>query len=168
MLLGRDDVLSLPDAPVPAGYSLRQYQAGDGPQWVELLTYGDFSEFNLEWFKGYIEGPERRECSYVVVKDGVIIAATFASVQKGEAEVGKLDLVVNHPDHRGKGLGRVVCTAVLRHLAGRGYQKMILLTDDWRLPAIGLYLSLGFVPRMTHKDMPDRWDAIMQRLKSSR
>jgi hypothetical protein len=45
---------------------------------------------------------------------------------------------------------------------------MILLTDDWRLPAIGLYLSLGFVPRMTHKDMPDRWDAIMQRLKSSR
>ncbi len=61
-----------------------------------------------------------------------------------------------------------MCTAVPMHLAGYGYEFTILFTYDWLLPAIGLYLSLGFVQRMTEQDMPDRWDAIMQKLKSSR
>ena len=41
---------------------------------------------------------------------------------------------------------------------------MTLLTDDVRLPAIALYLSLGFAPDMTRDDMPGRWEKIMRQL----
>ena len=55
---------------------------------------------------------------------------------------------------------------VASHSHFRGYypSTVILYTDDWRLEAIGLYLSLGFEPQMTRDDMPDRWSDIMQKL----
>tara|TARA_B100000809_G_scaffold206848_1_gene209035 strand:- start:132 stop:401 length:270 start_codon:yes stop_codon:yes gene_type:complete len=80
MLLGRDYVLSLPDASLPPGYSIRQYQAGDGPQWVELLLHGDFSKWSMGRFEGYIEGPECKEGFYVVINDSGIVAEIFAFV----------------------------------------------------------------------------------------
>ena len=52
--------------------------------------------------------------------------------------------------------------------AEQGYESIILLTDDWRLPAIGLYLSLGFDPVMEREDMPSRWQAIMAELEKPR
>ena len=57
------------------------------------------------------------------------------------------------------------CTrAVAPSMVKRGYGKIILFTDDWRLPAIGLYLSMGFEPQMSGEDMPERWDAIHRSL----
>ena len=68
------------------------------------------------------------------------------------------------PEHRGLGLGRVVCTEVVRALIEKGYASVVLYTDDWRLPAIGLYLSMGFDPRMDREDMPERWERIRTKL----
>ncbi len=45
---------------------------------------------------------------------------------------------------------------------------VMLFTDDWRLPAIGLYLSMGFEPQMNREDMPGRWDRIRAKLKVAR
>ena len=115
--------------------------------------------------EAYLADPERREGSRVVSLGRDIVAATFASPQQFPSRAGVLDYVVSHPNHRGKGLGRAVCTAVLRFFVDRGYESVVLLTDDWRLPAIGLYLSLGFVPEMTRGDMPSRWKAVMARLE---
>ena len=167
MLIVRDRVLELPDPPA-VGYTLRGYQPGDEKAWVALFEHGDFSEWSVERFDSYLQGPERREGSHAVLKGGSIVAASFASVQPDAENMGRLDFVVSHPDHRGNGLGRVVCTAVMKHLAGRGYGSTVLFTDDWRLPAIGLYLSLGFVPRMTCDDMPARWKAIFRKLGLAR
>ena len=71
-------------------------------------------------------------------------------------------------DVRGLGLGRAACTGVVKHLVDRGYSNVILYTDDWRLPAIGLYLSMGFEPQMTRQDMLGRWQRVMEQLEGSR
>ena len=39
-----------------------------------------------------------------------------------------------------------MCAAVTRSLVQRGYSRIFLTTDDWRLPAIAIYLKLGYVP----------------------
>ena len=83
------------------------------------------------------------------------------------AEVGVLDYVVTHPDHRGKGLGRATCTEVARFLVAQGCKTVSLDTDDWRLPAIHIYLSLGFRPVMNRSDMPPRWAAVYENLQKS-
>ena len=116
--------------------------------------------------------------SRLVEHDGRIVAATFASrignqphkpdVGGGDSsEIGVLDFVVTHPDHRGKGLGRATCTEVARFLVSRGCKTITLGTDDWRLPAIHIYLSMGFRPVMNRNDMPGRWAAVYENLKET-
>ena len=55
--------------------------------------------------------------------------------------------------------------AALHSLAVRGYKTAVLSTDDERIPAIKLYLSLGFEPIYTHESHKERWGKVMQAIK---
>ena len=114
-----------------------------------------------------MDKPERKEGSRLVLLGGRVVAATFAGRGDVEANVGRVDYVVSHPGLRGRGLGRAVCAGVLDYLLGRGYETVELFTDDWRLPAIGLYLSLGFSPDLTSAGMRTRWEVVMGQLSAS-
>jgi len=165
MVIDAETVRSLTTVKVSDGYTLREYHPGDEDTWIRLVNMGQFSSvWDVPKFEKYMAKPERRKGSRVVVNRQGVVAATFASVEEGERNMGRLDFVVSHPDQRGHGFGRIVCTEVSRHLVDRGYGKIILFTDDWRLPAIGLYLSMGFEPQMSREDMPGRWDAIHRSL----
>ena len=159
----------MPAQVAPPGFTLRGYRPGDEDSWVALINTGDYgSDWDRPRFDEYIRGPERIAGSRVAERDGAIVAATFASVQPDMDDTGRVDFVTGLPEYRGLGLGRLVCTAVVRYLVDKGYSRVILFTDDWRLPAIGLYLSMGFQPRMTREDMPSRWQAIMRNLEARR
>jgi ribosomal protein S18 acetylase RimI-like enzyme len=152
----------------PNGYVLRPYRQGDEASWLRLLNLAGFPKWDRRRLDAYLGDAERREGSRVVVKGTAIVAATFASRATLEQQVGVLDYVACHPQHRRKGLGLAVCTAVLKFLVGRSYPGVTLNTYDSRLPAISLYLSLGFAPVMVRGDMPSRWEAVMRGLKSGR
>ena len=159
----------MPEYTVPEGFEVRGYRPGDEESWLELLNLGEYgSDWDRSRFDEYMAGPERATGSVVVAQDNRVVAATFASVEVGREFTGRVDFVTSHPDARGLGLGRVVCTGVVRYLVGRGYQEVILYTDDWRLPAIGLYLSMGFEPQMTRTDMPERWQRVKEILEVGR
>ena len=167
MVIDADTVRGLTSTTLPGEYTLREYRPGDEDTWIPLVNMGQFSSvWDLAKFEDYMAQHERKEGSRVVVDSMGVVAATFASVQEGDHHTGRLDFVVSHPDQRGHGLGRVVCTEVARYLIGRGYSRIILFTDDWRLPAINLYLSMGFEPQTNSEDegMSKRWDAVFQHL----
>lgn len=149
---------------LPEGYELRSYAPGDEDSWVELLQHGDFANWTMKRLVEYLSDDERREGSCVVSHQRNIVAATFASRQD-IPRTGVIDYVVSHPDHRGVGLGRAVTSGVMRFFADQGYENITLTTDDWRLTAIALYLSLSFVPELTREDMPGRWEAVMKNLE---
>lgn len=164
----------MPAAPIPDGFEIRAYHPGDEESWIDLIATGGFgNRWTRARFDEYLEGAERREGSRLAVSrsDGRILAATFASREEdadGGGAVGRLDFVVAHPEVRGMGLGRAACSAVVQYLiAERGYGSVVLYTDDWRIPAIGLYFSMGFEPRLNRPDMPARWDAIRANLAES-
>ena len=73
-------------------------------------------------------------------------------------------MVGTRPLARGCGAGRLVLNACLHSLADRGYESVVLSTDDNRIPAIKLYLSLGFEPIFTHESHEERWKAIMKEI----
>ena len=156
----------MPESKIPDGYALRGYRPGDEDTWLETLNAGDFgSAWDRPRFDEFMTGPERKDGSVVAANGDRIVAATFASVDVGADCTGRVDFVVSHPDVRGLGLGRAVCSGVVRYLVDRGYDRVVLYTDDWRLPAIGLYLSMGFEPQMTREDMPARWQRTMEQLE---
>ena len=169
MTLAEEEMRQVAEPRVPGGYALRGYRPGDEKGWSELLLLCGFDEWGRDLTTDeYLRDPERREGSRVVVRSEQIVAATFASRQDTPVRAGVLDYVVSHPDHRNQGLGRAVCADVVGFFAGRGYDSVTLLTDDWRLPAIKVYLWLGFEPQMTRDDMPGRWAAVMGKLAEPR
>ena len=179
MSIDADEVRRMSDVVLPDGYVARGYRDGDVAGWASLLQNGEFGDgWDEHRVSDYLEHPERREGSSLVEHDGCIVAATFASREyipsdpsardiSERSRVGILDYVVTDPGHRGKGLGRATCTQVARFLVSRGCTSVSLATDDWRLPAIHLYLSLGFQPLMNREDMPERWASIYEKLKES-
>ncbi|MCE2456888.1 MAG: GNAT family N-acetyltransferase [Dehalococcoidia bacterium] len=169
MIISASRAEDMPEYTVPEGFVVRGYLPGDEESWTELLNTGDYgSDWDRTRVVEFLAGPERAVGSVVVARDSRVVAATFASVEVDRDFTGRVDFVTSHPDVRGLGLGRVVCTGVVRYLVGKGYPEVILYTDDWRLPAIGLYLSMGFEPQMTRSNMPERWRRVMKQLEGSR
>ena len=162
-------VRRLADARPPPGYVLRPFTPGDQDSWVQLIKRVELGDWDRARFDQYFDdpehNPERKEGSRVVSFDKRVVTATFASRRKLRPGVGMLDYVATAPEHQEKGLARCVCTAVLRFFADFGYTAVSLNTDDWRLPAIKLYLSLGFEPVMEREDMPARWERIMKEIE---
>jgi mycothiol synthase len=68
------------------------------------------------------------------------------------------------PEFRSRGFGRLVTLAVLHWLHEQGYRRVILHTDDWRLPAIRSYLRLGFRPVLFNDHHTRRWELVRARL----
>ena len=53
------------------------------------------------------------------------------------------------PGHRDRGLGNFVLTRVLQHFDRDGFRDAVTYTEEFRLPAIRMYLNSGFVPLIT-------------------
>lgn len=176
MITSNTTVLNLPAVPVPDEYTLRGYLPGDEISWAETLQICGFESWNDAKVLNYLTDTDRRNGSRVVEYEGNVVAATFASRRRDTTPdaanptaqlEGVLDFVVTRPDHRGNGLGKAICTEVARSLVNQGCQSISLRTDDWRLPAIHVYLSLGFEPVMNRSDMPTRWASILKKLKEN-
>ena len=177
MVVDAAGVLAMPDVVAPEGYELRGYRPGDEVSLAGTLQAVGFRDCGVDRVLETLADADRRAGSAVVAFEGRIVASTFASRMSSDRvspvtrmpgeplREGVLDYVATHPDHQGRGLGRATCTAVSRYLVGQGCKMVSLLTDDWRLAAIHLYLSLGYEPVMNREDMPDRWNAVINELE---
>jgi mycothiol synthase len=151
--------------PVPAGYLLRRGELSDEPALLALLSAAFEVAWTLDRVRRDVTRHDRVDATYVVAHDGLVVATASAMSLEG-GRSGNVHYVATHPDHRGKGLGRVVTVRVLQHLAMLRLEDAFLLTDDFRLPALRLYLRLGFVPRYQDQTHEGRWSLLFPQLVS--
>lgn len=142
---------------------LRTHRAGDESSWEQVIEAAFGHHFSFDFLiKSGDYSPDR----VFYLWDGERAVATASGVEHPDfAGEGWFRMVAVHPDYQGKGIGKKICNAVLSDLARRGYKSALLSTDDTRLGAISLYLSLGFEPYLTHSSHHERWQKIMQNLK---
>ena len=156
-----------PDVTLPAGYSLRGFQAGDEAGYLRVMHLAGFAYWNMEYMQSALRAclPEGL---FFVVHDGSRRVVATAMAGHGPSDLhpygGELGWVAGDPEHKGRGLGRAVCSAALRRLLQAGYSEIYLKTDDFRVPALKVYLDMGFRPLLFAPDMKPRWEAIMARL----
>ncbi|MFH1024644.1 MAG: GNAT family N-acetyltransferase [Planctomycetota bacterium] len=162
-----DPARPVPETPIPAGYRLRTFRPGDEGAYVKLLRKAGFTDWSEV---------QRDEVLRTALPDGLFFiehgaAGTLvatAAAQHGPIPHfpfgGVLGWVGTDPAHGGKGLGTAVTAAVMRRLAAAGYRNIHLLTDDFRLPAIRVYLRLGWTPDLFAPDMEPRWRAVCVKL----
>jgi mycothiol synthase len=158
---------SLPEVALPPGYRLRTYQEGDAAAWCQLMAAGIGGEHREEAFLGSVSGPRGfdPEGLFFLEKDGQTVGSACAVWREGYAEdTGYVHMVAVDPRHQGRGLGRALTVAVLYRFRELGMRRAVLQTDDFRLPAIRLYLGLGFRPRLTHEGHQVRWREVYHKL----
>ena len=152
----------LSDWSPPAGFELCPYDARFDDQIQALLGIAGFAHLTGERFQtDLIAQEEARDGSRLALYEGSVVGAAFAG--RFDDADGRIDYVVADPNLSGNGIGVGVCTGVMKYLLQMGYQTVTLHTDDWRMPAIGTYLKLGFEPVLFREDMKSRWDAVEAR-----
>ena len=167
-MLWPERLLTSPPAPaVPDGYRLRTYTDADEAGYGALMARAGFGD----WDRVRIDSVRRAILpgGFFVIEhlsSGRIVATAMAAHRPTDLhpEGAELSWVAGDPEHRGKGLGRAVCAAVTRRLIGAGYRRIYLLTDDHRLPALKIYLELGYEPFLFADGMAERWQQIHERL----
>lgn len=158
----RFDHLEAPIAPV--GYQLRTYRPGDEEAWLEILSHGEFGVWDQARLDRFLSGdraPVPRDGIFFLTQNdrpiGTACTCLFRDMERGE--FSELGWVAVHPEHRGQGLARTVCQAVLGYARDRGHTYSFLLTEHFRPAAIKTYLRLGFEPEMTHPSHKGWWDS---------
>lgn len=164
LFMRHNDLTHLPPFFLPHGLSLLNHSEGMEPVWEEIIekAFGTHFSFDESIRNG---GGYRPEYVLYIAKNSVPIATATAVEKEDFPGEGWFRMIATRPEARGHGAGRLVCLAALHSLAARGYKTAVLSTDDFRLPAIKLYLSLGFEPLCTHESHPGRWAKVMENIK---
>ena len=163
----RDHLDDLPEIQVPDGYELRSYQPGDDQAWCDIMEGNVGRNWTAELFEQKMSSDPRfsPDALFFALHEESPVASACAWRPSPEEEVvGDVHMVGALDDHRGKGLGHLVNSAVLHKLKEQGFQKAHLKTDDWRLAAINSYLKAGFEPLNTHISHAERWDLILEKI----
>ena len=140
----------------PAGYSTRQYESHDRDAYLDLFHLAFEVDDPLPDILG-----SRLDAGFFVVEHqatGALVASCVAQEKPRPRypEGGELGWLVTDPAHSGRGLGSLVASAVTNRLVEKAYWQVYLLTDDFRLPAISIYLKLGWQPNLFEEGMEDR------------
>jgi len=161
---------NLPPIELPDGYELTTAAEWDVPnvedRWLALLAaaFPEVKDWSPElWRARFTEQPQFDPAGvYFVTHASECVATAFAWLDDPDERVcGRVHWVASHPDHRGKQLGRTATLAVLHHHRRHGLTRAFLATQLYRIPAIRVYLKLGFHPTPADDEERERWaDAV--------
>ncbi len=159
---------------LPEGFTLTKFSGDDDiSAWLDICSDGlvdinaDIDHFDTTIVK--TEGVEPYRDTYFIEKDGEKIATFTAVPNMGNTGMGNLHMVACKSAYRGLGLGKFMGDCCLQILKDSDVNKVYLLTDDFRIPAIKSYISCGYLPvdyeNDGDTDMLTRWQRIANKLE---
>jgi len=162
----RRNLHSLPDLKIDPAYRLRTFESGDesalGRVYAASALGGDsVEEVRTRLHDHPCFNPAR---IFVALHEETIVGTASAWRSTRDPGVGYLHMLGVLPEHRGNRLGAALITATLRYTRDEGFNTQRLLTDDWRLPAIKLYRTLGYDPILTKWSHRIRWRIVARKL----
>jgi GNAT superfamily N-acetyltransferase len=166
----RPDLEGIPQAALPSGYSMRLYEPGDKKLWLKIQTRTErFNQITPRWFRqefGADDSPLRERQFFLFGPGGDPLGTGTAwrDQELGGELLGRVHWLAVLPGFQGRGLGKVLLSAVCAQLRTLGHKSAYLATSTARLPALGLYLRYGFVP-LTQTDQEKQiWSEVLSRL----
>jgi len=141
----------LPPVVVPSGLVVRGYSPADADEVVRVNA----AAFAAHPEQGAMDATNLAERMAEPWFDpaGLLVAEDAASpgrllgfhwTKQHSAELGEVYVVGIDPASQGRGLGKLLTLAGLRHLADRGVAEVLLYVESDNRPAIAVYSGLGF------------------------
>ena len=169
LLWPRHRLATPPLATCPLRYAPRLYESSDGPAYRALISDAAFAA-GPDYLHQTLDAALPAGLIVVVDERTGQLAATACALHNPRGGHyyfpfgGELGNVAVHPDHRRCGLGRFVSAAATARLLSAGYTSIRVGTQDDRLPALKLYLTLGYVPFLYAVEMAERWRMVCEHL----
>jgi GNAT superfamily N-acetyltransferase len=118
--------------------------AADGREIEELLQQGEWVLFL----------PHARASGhyYGVRENGRLVAIAGTHLSSARYNIAALGSVFTHPDHCGKGLGRICSSHVLESVGRTGIRRVVLNVEEQKAAARRIYERLGFRTACTYLD----------------
>lgn len=170
----------VPQVLLPSGWRLRSMEPHEGADWSRITVGAGFfiedarsPEDLWQGIMGRDPGVKPENVFFVCDAAGRPVATAAARFIAGgerakypetQNPLGYLHFVAALPECRGMGAGTAVTAAVLRRNEELGLPDCVLTTDDERLPAIKVYLNLGWLPVLYAPDMAGRWERVLAQL----
>lgn len=160
------------DQAVPTGYALRVYRESDEHELLQLLSADGDSMSESAWrtYRDVLLPKGLFLVDDVQTRRLVATAGAVHNPNPGRYYFpfgGELGYLIVAPEHRRRGLGTLVCTAVVRRFIGADYDCIRVCVQEHRLPAIRTYLSLGFEPFIHSDAIEERWQRVYNALNMS-
>lgn len=159
----------LPRRELPEGFALRLYRPGNADAWVRIHELADFLNdvthrtFDKQF--GYDLAAMEDRCYFLLDEAGEEIGTATAWYDDDfhGCAIGRVHWVAIVPAFQGRGLAWPLMAAVMDRLA-RSHDRVYLSTNSPRLPAIHLYLKMGFRPFMRIGRDADGWEQVRRSL----
>jgi mycothiol synthase len=159
VFLLRPDLKNIPELKLPEGYVEVPNSDSLLSEWVSLLdTVFPAGGYTIGRVRAQTESLKWNvDRVKLVARENRIVALSMAW---HEPELwphsGFVYWVAVLPQHRNRGLGTFVLTRTLQHFAEEGLRDVVVTTEEFRLPAIKMYLNSGFVPLITGTAQDER------------
>ncbi len=158
------DLEGLPQASLPDGYLFRAMVPGSETDYVRVMQRTLIANADMAWFRRTFQDDPAYDPDNLVLilnENGPVAAGAAWHAEGRQQGVGLVHMIGVVQEHRAHGVGRALVLWVLERLKARGFDQALLQTEDFRVPAIRLYLSLGFRPVFVHRTHRLRWKRIM-------
>ena len=160
LIMRYPDLSKVPKLVLPEGFRIVTHKDAYEKEWENIIESSFGMHFDFDFLiKAGNYAPER---VLYLIKDGNFIATTSAVEHEAFKGEGWFRMVGVHKDSQGMGAGKKISLAALNSLKARGYKSAVLSTDDHRIPAIKLYLSVGFEPVYVDDSHRVRWKKVFE------
>ena len=165
-LLMRRDLSGLPELCLPTGMKLMHFSNGMEACWNDIIAKSFQTPYDFDKLMRADKAFCDERVLFLCIEGVPVATAAVWHKERFDKDTGYVHMVGALPEYKGRKLGYLVTLAVMHRLKDEGFPKVVLETDDFRLPAIKIYLDLGFVADMSvHESMPERWEAVMSGLR---
>ena len=164
ILMYRPHLQNIPVPRLPPGYQELENNEELLSQWADLLNEV-FEGYSVERLRGQVlDEPQWRPDRVILAgKGGCPVAISMAWEEpRLWPHSGQVFWVAVLETHRRRGLGRFVLIRALQYLGMHSHRDAVVYTEDFRGPAVRLYLELGFEPMITNTAPNERkrWQRI--------
>ena len=155
---------------LPSGYEYADYDVTFDNKWVQLINESnDFLSLGI-WTKETLYEVMIEQLlprgSVLVIRGGELVACAGLCRYAHSAKIAVMMYFLVHHDHRGQGLSHAMIQKVLQYCKNNGFRAISLLTDDYRLAAIKVYLREGFLPVDQNSiESEEKWRKVFEQLK---
>jgi len=165
LIMKKEGLSDLPGFHCPTGYRLRHFEEDDERNWEDLIRHSFTRDVKFSEKIGDNVPHYHERLLFICKGNQPVATATAWERNSGEHSDWYLHMVGVRPEYSGMGLGYAVSLAALQKVRESGGESVLLETDDFRLPAITIYMKLGFQPLYTDESHPGRWERILQEEK---